>query len=159
MQKAFITGGAGFIGSTLADRLSAEGIGVVIYDDLSRGRSEFIAAACARPEVEFVHGDVLDEELVRLPRRAANTVFHSRDAEVLMGASIRAEISSRTDREPLLKRCAPRGTARFASTGRLRGAEVSLRRDVPLPVQTSLYGASKCRLSLSRLRHGTASWA
>ena len=48
MRRVLITGGAGFIGSTLADRLSEEGVDVVIYDNLSRGREDFIASACAR---------------------------------------------------------------------------------------------------------------
>ena len=76
MRKALITGGAGFIGSTLADRLSAEGIEVVIYDDLSRGRREFISSACTREGVEFVHGDVLDEDRLRHSLEGCDTVFH-----------------------------------------------------------------------------------
>jgi nucleoside-diphosphate-sugar epimerase len=76
VQKALITGGAGFIGSTLADLLSAEGIEVVIYDNLSSGRREFVSDACARPGVEFVQGDVLDEELVRRSLEGCDTVFH-----------------------------------------------------------------------------------
>ena len=65
MRKVLITGGAGFIGSTLADRLSEEGIEVVIYDNLSRGRLDFIAAENsmgfhAPQEATMVLGEALD---------------------------------------------------------------------------------------------------
>ena len=42
MQRACITGGAGFIGSNLADRLRADGVEVVIVDNFSTGRQEFV---------------------------------------------------------------------------------------------------------------------
>ena len=45
MRRACITGGAGFIGSNLADRLSADGVEVVIVDDFRTGRREFVAEA------------------------------------------------------------------------------------------------------------------
>ena len=45
MRRVCITGGAGFIGSNLADRLSADGVEVVIVDDFRTGRREFIAEA------------------------------------------------------------------------------------------------------------------
>jgi len=47
VRRALITGGAGFIGSTLADRLLADDVGVVIYDDFSRGRQEYVDDAVA----------------------------------------------------------------------------------------------------------------
>jgi len=43
MRRACITGGAGFIGSTLADRLCADGVEVRVVDDFSTGRREFVA--------------------------------------------------------------------------------------------------------------------
>ena len=43
MRRACITGGAGFIGSNLADRLVAQGVEVVIVDDFRTGRREFVA--------------------------------------------------------------------------------------------------------------------
>ena len=45
MKRACITGGAGFIGSHLADRLRADGVEVTIVDDFRTGRREFIADA------------------------------------------------------------------------------------------------------------------
>ncbi|WP_328319033.1 UDP-glucose 4-epimerase GalE [Streptomyces sp. NBC_00388] len=58
MTKVLITGGAGFIGSTVASALIDEGITPVILDDLSRGRREFV-----RDRV-FYQGDIADGALV-----------------------------------------------------------------------------------------------
>ena len=44
-MRALVTGGAGFIGSTLVDRLLGEGHDVTVVDNLSRGRLENLAAA------------------------------------------------------------------------------------------------------------------
>jgi UDP-glucose 4-epimerase len=51
MKRVCITGGAGFIGSNLADRLSAHGIEVAILDDFRTGRREFVTEALQRPGV------------------------------------------------------------------------------------------------------------
>ena len=44
-RRIFVTGGAGFIGSALVDRLVAGGARVTVYDNLSLGRREFVADA------------------------------------------------------------------------------------------------------------------
>ena len=48
MKRVLITGGAGFIGSNLADRLLADGVDVVILDDFRTGRREFVDQAVER---------------------------------------------------------------------------------------------------------------
>ena len=53
MQKVIVTGGAGFIGSNLVDRLIEEGIEVIIFDDLSTGKEENI-----NPKAEFYNVDI-----------------------------------------------------------------------------------------------------
>ena len=45
MKRVLITGGAGFIGSTLADRLLDDGVEVAILDDFRSGRREFVTTA------------------------------------------------------------------------------------------------------------------
>ncbi len=58
MKRAVITGGAGFLGSHLCERLLAEGYRVVCVDNLITGRTENIEHLLARPDFEFLHHDV-----------------------------------------------------------------------------------------------------
>jgi UDP-glucose 4-epimerase len=150
VRKALITGGAGFIGSTLADRLSAEGTQVVIYDNLSTGREEFISDACSRQGVAFVHGDVLDEELIRHSLDGCDAVFHlAANADVRHGLDHpRRDLEQNTiATSVVLEAMRATGVHRiaFSSTGSIYGEpEVfPTPEDCPFPVQTSLYGASK----------------
>ena len=75
-MKALITGGAGFIGSHLADCLLARGDHVVLLDDLSTGRLSNIEHLDSRPDVEFVLGSILDADLVDHVVSRVDTVFH-----------------------------------------------------------------------------------
>jgi nucleoside-diphosphate-sugar epimerase len=59
-----VTGGAGFIGSHLADALTARGGHVVVLDDLGTGRLENIGHLTSSGRAEFVEGSVRDKELV-----------------------------------------------------------------------------------------------
>ena len=65
-MRTLVTGAAGFIGSTLVDRLLADGHGVVGVDDLSSGRSENIALAERHAAFEFAKADIVDADLVAL---------------------------------------------------------------------------------------------
>ncbi len=75
-MKALITGGAGFIGSHLAERLIADGEEVVILDNLSTGRLENIAAVRGHARLAFVKGDVRDLSLIQLLTSQCDVVFH-----------------------------------------------------------------------------------
>ena len=61
-MNILVTGGAGFIGSHLVDRLLSEGNFVVAYDNLSLGRLENLEEASKNPNFKFVEGDILDRE-------------------------------------------------------------------------------------------------
>ena len=63
-MKYLITGGAGFIGSHLSDRLTADGHEVVVLDDLSTGRIENIEHLIRSRRIEFVEGSVTEEDLM-----------------------------------------------------------------------------------------------
>lgn len=63
-MKYLITGGAGFIGSHLADRLVAGGDQVILLDDLSTGRSENVEHLLDLDSVEFVEGCATDADLI-----------------------------------------------------------------------------------------------
>ena len=73
-RRTLVTGGAGFIGSHLADRLLAEGWEVRVLDDFSSGREDNLAEAGRR--VELFKGDVRDAELVGRAVDGAEVVFH-----------------------------------------------------------------------------------
>ncbi len=149
MQRVLITGGAGFIGSTLADRLSAEGVGVVVYDNLSRGRREFIADALEHG-VQLVEGDVLDGERLRRALDGCDTVFHfAANADVRHGfdrPTIDLEQNT-VATSVVLEAMRAAGVERiaFSSTGSVYGEPdvFPTPETCSFPVQTSLYGASK----------------
>jgi UDP-glucose 4-epimerase len=63
-MKVFITGGAGFIGSHLAERLLDRGDRVLVLDDLSTGTMDNIASLVGRPNFEYRIGSALDVPLV-----------------------------------------------------------------------------------------------
>jgi UDP-glucose 4-epimerase len=74
--KALITGGAGFIGSHLADALLARGDSVIALDNLSTGRFENIAHLDRRRDFEFVLGSILNADLVDDVVARSDVVFH-----------------------------------------------------------------------------------
>lgn len=75
-MRALITGGAGFIGSHLAEALLAAGHEVVVLDDLSTGRIENLAAVKGHPRLELNTGSVTDETLVRQLVAGTDVVYH-----------------------------------------------------------------------------------
>lgn len=75
-MKVLVTGGAGFIGSQLVERLLARGDEVLVLDDLSTGRASNLAGLRHAPELEFVRGSVLDEALVERLVARVEGVFH-----------------------------------------------------------------------------------
>jgi UDP-glucose 4-epimerase len=77
--KALVTGGAGFIGSTLVDRLAAEGHEVVVVDDLSAGHPENLAEAqqAHGPRVSLHEVDIRDPEVVEfIGKQEPEVIFH-----------------------------------------------------------------------------------
>ena len=75
-MKILVTGGAGFIGSHLVERLLARGDEVLVLDDLSTGRVSNLAEVRLHPRLEFVPGSVLDEALVEGLVARVEGVFH-----------------------------------------------------------------------------------
>jgi UDP-N-acetylglucosamine/UDP-N-acetyl-alpha-D-glucosaminouronate 4-epimerase len=69
--RALVTGGAGFIGSNLAERLMADGADVRVFDNLSTGFRENVP-----PKAELVEGDIRDEAAVRAAVSGVDVVFH-----------------------------------------------------------------------------------
>jgi UDP-glucose 4-epimerase len=76
-QRALITGGAGLIGSHIADRLIEEGYQeIVILDNFTRGRRENLASAAASGRITYIEGDVRDAKLLRRAVEGVDIVFH-----------------------------------------------------------------------------------
>lgn len=77
-MNILITGGAGFIGSHLADRLLEENNQVVIYDNLSLGKIENIDHTIKDPNCIFIEGDILDKEKLYFvfKQNRFDAVFH-----------------------------------------------------------------------------------
>ena len=149
-MKALVTGCAGFVGSTVVDRLLKDGHDVVGFDNFSTGREAFLAGANASKSFELVRGDVLDAAAIEAAAAGCDTVFHmAANADVRFGTDHPTRDFEQNARGTLnvLEAMRKAGVERiaFASTGSIYGdAEViPTPEDAPTPIQTSLYGASK----------------
>ena len=75
-MKALVTGGAGFIGSHIAEALCRRGAQVVVLDNLSLGNPQNLAWKRPGDALDFVQGDVADEKLVGKLVAGCDWVFH-----------------------------------------------------------------------------------
>jgi UDP-glucose 4-epimerase len=150
VKRACVTGGAGFIGSNLVDRLLAAGVEVVVLDDFSTGRHEFLAGAAAASGMRLIEGDVLDMATLEEAVDGCDWVFHLQaNADLRRGLEHpRRDLEQNTiATSNVLEAMRARGVSQiaFASTGSVYGEpEVfPTPEDAPFPLQTSLYAASK----------------
>jgi UDP-glucose 4-epimerase len=125
-MKALITGGAGFIGSHLAEALCRRGDSVIVVDDLSSGRLENLAWCARGDPLEFVQGDAGDEASLKPLLERCDCVFHLA-AMPCVQRSIAAPLeSNRTNLETTLRlfvaaRDARVGRVVFASSSSVYG--------------------------------------
>ena len=75
-MKCFVTGGAGFIGSHLTDRLIAEKNNVTVFDNLSVGKIEFLKKNIGNSNFKFIQADLLNLDEVKKAMKGHNIVFH-----------------------------------------------------------------------------------
>lgn len=149
-MRYFITGCAGFIGSSLTDKLLHAGHEVVGYDNFSTGLTEFLKEANQSPNFTLVKADLLDRDTLTQSMSGVDFVFHlAANADVRFGTNhphkdleqnaIATFNVLEAMRANNVKRLA------FASTGSIYGeaAVIPTPEHAPFPVQTSLYGASK----------------
>ncbi len=145
-----VTGCAGFIGSTLVDRLLAEGHQVTGIDNFSTGQRRFLEGALACPSFRLVCCDLLDLDALKQAFIGGDAVFHlAANADVRFGTEHpRKDLEQNTIatynvleamRANDIKKIA------FSSTGSVYGEApvVPTPEDGAFPIQTSLYGASK----------------
>ena len=149
-MKAFVSGGAGFIGSNLVDRLLDVGHEVTVYDNLSTGLLQFLEYARDFDRFRLVEGDLLDEGSLSEAIAGHEFVFHlAANADVRFGTEHpRRDLEQNTIvTYNILEAMRNHGIRKiaFASTGSVYGEAtvIPTPEGAPFPIQTSLYAASK----------------
>ncbi|MCX8507546.1 MAG: NAD-dependent epimerase/dehydratase family protein, partial [Rhodobacteraceae bacterium] len=124
-MNILITGGAGFIGSHLAERLVAEGHRVTVLDDLSTGRRENLSALTGSNSLHFVEGSILDTPLVEDLAAGADMIFHLAAAvgvKLIMDQPSRSILTNINGTENVLRAALRKKTPTFiASTSEVYG--------------------------------------
>ncbi len=86
-MRILVTGGAGFIGSHMVDRLMSDGHKVVVIDNLSSGRMEFLQHHMQDKNFQFIKGDLLDVSLLKRVVKDFDVVYHiAANPDVRLGA-------------------------------------------------------------------------
>jgi len=153
IHKFFITGAAGFIGSTLIDRLLSLGVDVIGWDNFSTGQDRFLENANGHPRFKLIRGDNLDLPALKAAMRGCDMVVHlAANADIKDGwLHPERDLEQNTVATfNVLEAMRANGIRRiaFSSTGSVYG-EALVTPDKPtpetdvFPVQTSLYAASK----------------
>ena len=75
-MKAFVTGGAGFIGSHLVENLIYKDYSVTVYDNLSSGKKQFIEKHLKNENFKFIEADLLDLNRLKKEIKGNDVVFH-----------------------------------------------------------------------------------
>ena len=127
MQRALVTGGAGFIGSHLVERLIERGDHVTVLDDMSTGRRANLAAVEHRADFELVEGSVLDPELIERLVAQTDVVYHLAAAvgvDWVLRHPLRSLETNIQGTEHVLRACAAQNRRRrvlIASTSEVYG--------------------------------------
>jgi nucleoside-diphosphate-sugar epimerase len=148
-MKALVTGGAGFIGSHLAEALCRRGAAVTVLDNLSLGKTANLAWKLSGDALEFVEGDVADEALVKRLVAGCDWVFHEA-AMPSVPVSVAKPIETNTQNLDatlrLLVLARDAGVKRFifASSSSIYGdAEVEAKHEQLPPMPLSPYALQK----------------
>jgi UDP-glucose 4-epimerase len=149
-DKVVVTGGAGFIGSHLVDRLLAETAAeVVVLDNLHRGRLTNLAQHADAPRLSVIQGDIRDAGVVAETVRGADVVYHLAAQSTVMGAVEDLDYSFSTNvvgTYNVLRSAARESVRRvvFASSREVYGEPIDLPVDEGQPLLAiNFYGASK----------------
>jgi UDP-glucose 4-epimerase len=148
--RYLVTGCAGFIGSTLTERLLSDGHVVVGYDNFSTGQESFLRTARGYANFHLVRGDVLDSATLAESMNGSEFVFHlAANADVRSGTlhPSRDLEQNTIATHTVLDAMRQNGIDKiaFSSSGSVYGesSTIPTPEDAPYPIQTSLYGASK----------------
>jgi UDP-glucose 4-epimerase len=149
IHRPFVTGGAGFIGSHIVDRLAQIATSVTIYDNFSTGQELSVSHHARNPKIRVVRADVLDSKRLEKEMAGCDFVFHFQaNADVRGGITqTRIDLEQNTIatwnvldamRINEIKHIV------FASSATVYGEpDIFPTPETYAPVQTSLYGASK----------------
>ena len=149
-MRCFVTGGAGFVGSSLVDRLLDDGHSVVAWDNFSTGQERFVENARRNPRYQLVRGDNLDQPSLAAAMHDCEFVFHlAANADVRFGLEhpgrdLQQNTVATFNVLEAMRANEIRDIA-FSSTGSVYGESevIPTPEDAPFPIQTSLYAASK----------------
>ncbi len=161
-NKILVTGGAGFIGSHLVDRFVEKGNKVIVFDNLSSGKLEFIERHLEDPDFTLIKGDLLNQEAIEEACKDIDFVCHvAANPDVRLGASdTRVHLDQNVLATYNLLEAIRKNNIRkiaFTSTSTVYG-EASV---MPTPedygplIPISLYGASKlaCEAFITSYSH------
>jgi len=147
--RVLVTGGAGFIGSHIADRLLAEGFAVTVLDNFSSGKMENISNCVKTNSFSLVRGDIRDVALVKKVVKDVDVVFHEAalvDVALSVNNPLLFNDVNVVGTLNLLKASADSGVKRFifpSSAAVYGDSNPSKKKESMLPKPISPYGASK----------------
>ncbi len=161
-SNILVTGGAGFIGSHVVDRLLDMGNKVTVFDDLSSGRMDFIDQHLDNPNFNLIKGDLLNTTEIEAACKNMDLVFHiAANPDVRLGATdtkvhFDQNITATYNLLEAMRKSGVKNLA-FTSTSTIYG-EATI---IPTPedygplVPISLYGASKlaCEALITSYSH------
>lgn len=148
-MKAFITGGAGFIASNLADALLKKGDEVIVYDNFCTGQRMFVEHNLNNPSYKLIEADILDKDTLVKSMIGCDIVFHFQANADVRGGIDNTMIDVEQNilgthnvlegmRINNIKKIA------FASSATVYGEPEEIPTpENTAPIQTSIYGASK----------------
>jgi len=149
-MKCFISGGAGFIGSSMADRLISEGHDVTVYDNLSSGQLDFLKQHQDNPSFNFIKADLLDLEKLTESMKGHDMVFHfaanpdiskgliETDLDLRLGVTVTYNVLEAMRLNGVKKIAYSSGSGVYGDVGLTQTPE-----DYGPLIPISLYGASK----------------
>jgi nucleoside-diphosphate-sugar epimerase len=148
-MKIFVTGGAGFIGSHLVDKLVSLNHEIIVFDNLFRGKKENIEKHLQSKSIDFIKGDIRDIDSVIKESEGCDVVFHLAAQSNVMGSITDIDYSFQTNvigTYNVLKAAQNNGIKRFVfSSSRESYGEakdIPVKEDHPLNAKNS-YGVSK----------------
>ena len=149
-MKYFVTGGAGFIGSHIVEKLIEQNLEVIVYDNFSTGKIKYLENLINNKNLNVIEGDLLDKDLLFKSMENIHTVFH-----IAANADVRNSFvdPNKDFCQNLLATFNVLESMRinnckkiiFSSTAAALGEPeiFPTPENCPIPKQTSIYGASK----------------